>query len=105
MKFEKKDGLTAVICRSGYSLEKIAGALGDKAPQLIAESDSLPKKGAFLIELALAKGLEFDNVILADADAEAYPSDELGKHCLYTAVSRATQHLAVLAKGKLTENI
>ena len=103
--FEKKDGLTAVICRSGYSLEKIAGALGDKAPQLISESDSLPKKGVFLIELALAKGLEFDNVILADADAEAYPSDELGKHCLYTAVSRATQHLAVLAKGKLTENI
>ena len=103
--FEKKDGLTAVICRNGYSLEKIAGTLGDRAPQLIAESDSLPKKGAFLIELALAKGLEFDNVILADADAESYPSDELGKHCLYTAVSRATQHLAVLAKGKLTENI
>ena len=103
--FEKKDGLTAVICRNGYSLEKIAGSLGDKAPQVIAESDSLPKNGAFLIELALAKGLEFDNVILADGDTDSYPSDELGKHCLYTAMSRATQHLAILANGKLTENI
>ncbi|MBO4456201.1 MAG: UvrD-helicase domain-containing protein [Butyrivibrio sp.] len=103
--FEKKSGLTAVICRNGYSVEKIAGALGDKAPQVIAGSDSLPKNGAFLIELALAKGLEFDNVILADADAESYPADELGKHCLYTAMSRATQHLAILANGKMTENI
>ena len=99
--FGKKDGLTAVICRNSYSLEKLAEALGDKAPQIISENDSLPKSGAFLIELALAKGLEFDNVILADADAKAYPSDELGKHCLYTAISRATQRLAVLANGPL----
>ncbi len=99
--FGKKDGLTAVICRNSYSLEKIAESLGDKAPQIISENDSLPKSGAFLIELALAKGLEFDNVILADADAKAYPSDELGKHCLYTAISRATQRLAVLANGPL----
>lgn len=101
--YEKKGGLTAVICRSGYSLEKIARELGHKVPRLISETDSLPKSGAFLIELALAKGLEFDSVILADADAEAYPLDEMGKHCLYTAASRATQHLAVLAQGKLTE--
>lgn len=100
--YEKKDGLTAVICRNAYSLEKIAGTLGDKALQIVSEGDSLPKSGAFLIELALAKGLEFDNVILPDADAESYPTDELGKHCLYTAVSRATQHLAVVANGELT---
>ena len=103
--FEKKDGLTAVICRDGYSVEKIAEILGEKAPLIVAESDSLPKNGAFLIELSFAKGLEFDNVILADAGADSYPSDELGKHCLYTAMSRATQHLAILANGKLTENI
>jgi len=98
--FEKNDGLTAVICRNGYGIEKISEALGDRAPQIIAENDGLPKKGTFIIELALAKGLEFDNVILADGDAETYPCDELGKHCLYTAMSRATQHLAILAKGR-----
>jgi DNA helicase-2/ATP-dependent DNA helicase PcrA len=104
-KFEKKDGLTAVICRNQYILEKIAAALGDKTPQIIAEQDSLPKSGAFLIELALAKGLEFDNVILANADPESYPDDELGKHCLYTGISRATRHLAILANGELAADV
>jgi DNA helicase-2/ATP-dependent DNA helicase PcrA len=103
--FEKKDGLTAIICRNGYNLEKIAAGLGDKAPQVISEEDSLPKSGAFFLELSLAKGLEFDNVILADADAESYPADELGKHCLYTAMSRATRSLAILANGELAEGI
>ncbi len=103
--FEKKDGLTAIICRNQFNLERISAALGEKAPAAIAENDSLPKKGAFLIELPLAKGLEFDNVILADADPESYPDDELGKHCLYTAMSRATRHLAVLACGELSVNV
>ncbi|WP_034446233.1 HelD family protein [Butyrivibrio sp. AE2032] len=103
--FEEKDGLTAVICRDGFSLEKISEGLGKDAPKTVAESDSLPKSGAFLIELSLAKGLEFDNVILADGDSDSYPSDELGKHCIYTAISRATQHLAIIAKGELSKTI
>ncbi|WP_044932065.1 HelD family protein [Butyrivibrio sp. AC2005] len=97
--FEQKDGLTAIICRNQINLERIAASLGDAAPAIITGHDALPKSGAFLLELALAKGLEFDNVILADADAKTYPDDELGKHCLYTAISRATRHLAILADG------
>ena len=100
--FEKNGGLTAIICRDQYNLERIAAALGKKAPQMIAGQDSLPKCGAFFIELALAKGLEFDNVIIADGEPDSYPDDELGRHCLYTAMSRATQHLAILAKGELS---
>ena len=103
--FGKNDGLTAIICRNQFNLEKISASLGKDAPVTIAENDSLPKKGAFLIELPLAKGLEFDNVILADADPESYPDDELGKHCLYTAMSRATRHLGILACGELAVNV
>ncbi len=97
--YEKKDGLTAIIFRDQYSLEKVCAALGSDAPMSVSGHEALPKSGAFMIELPLAKGLEFDNVILADADFESYPDDELGKHCLYTAMSRATRHLAILAKG------
>ena len=79
--------------------------LGDDAPKLISQEDSLPKSGPFFIELALAKGLEFDHVILADGEEEAYPDNELGKHCLYTAISRATRQLAILSNGKLAANI
>ena len=103
--YSEKSGLTAVIFRNQFSLDKALTKLGDKAPVVIEENDSLPSSGAFLIELSLAKGLEFDNVIIADADNDSYPADKLGKHCLYTAMSRATQHLSVLAKGKLSENI
>ncbi len=101
--FEKLDGLTAIICRNQYNIEKIVEAMGGSAPDVIAEQDSLPKSGAFFIELALAKGLEFDNVILADATSDSYPSDELGKHCLYTAMSRATRRLAIIANGEITQ--
>ena len=109
--YSEQDGLTAVICRDQYSLEKISAALskpsvmGDAAPMPVSGHDALPKNGTLIIELALAKGLEFDQVILPDADADSYPFDELGKHCLYTAMSRATRHLAILSAGKMTENI
>ncbi|WP_035777322.1 HelD family protein [Butyrivibrio sp. AE3004] len=101
----KREGLTAVICRNQHNLEYIITSLGDDAPQIVSGHDALPKSGAFLIELKLAKGLEFDNCILADADPESYPDDTLGRHCLYTAMSRATSHLAILAKGTLAAGI
>ena len=101
--YSEMKGLTAVICRNPLTIDKIISALGKDAPSEITLQDALPESGAFLIELALAKGLEFDHVILADADEENYPSDEIGDHCLYTAMSRATQHLSILAKDKLAE--
>lgn len=103
--FEKNDGLTAIICKKQSTIENIIVNLGEKAPVIVSGHDSLPKEGAFIIELPLAKGLEFDHVILADADPESFPDDELGKHCLYTAMSRATQNLAILSNGKLSPNI
>ncbi len=104
-KLQGKDGLTAVIFRDQYSLERISATLGNDAPITISEHDALPKEGAFMIELALAKGLEFDNVILADVDTKSYPDTDLGKHCLYTAISRATRHLVVLSKGEMSVNV
>ncbi len=103
--FDEEDGLTAIICRDQFSLEKVRADLGDSAPAVIAEHDALPDSGAFLIELPLAKGLEFDSVILPDADKESYPDSLLGAHCLYTAMSRATRHLAILAKGALSAHL
>ena len=103
--FEKNDGLTAIICKKQSTIEIIIVNLGEKAPVIVSGHDSLPKEGAFIIALPLAKGLEFDHVILADADPESFPEDELGKHCLYTAMSRATQNLAILSNGKLSPNI
>ena len=70
--------------------------------QVISRNQALPGKGTFLITLDLVKGLEFDGVILPDADADIYPDTALARHRLYTAMSRATRRLTVLAKGGLT---
>ena len=99
---EEEEGLTAIICGNRGSLEKIRELLGDKAPQVISRNQALPGKGTFLITLDLVKGLEFDGVILPDADAKMYPDDLLARHRLYTAVSRATRRLSILANGELT---
>lgn len=69
---------------------------------VLRSGDSLPEKGVFLITLAHAKGLEFDSVILPDADPATYPNTPLARHRLYTALSRATRRLTVLSNGKLT---
>ncbi len=96
---KSEGGLTAVICADEKSLEKTAAIT--KLPAL-RRRDALPESGIFLISLLYAKGLEFDSVILPDADAANYPDDILGRRRLYTALSRATQHLTVLADGELT---
>ena len=95
-------GLTAVICVNRESCGRIASLLGNDAPPVLGRGDALPESGTILLDLPLAKGLEFDSVILPDADEAHYPDTELGRHRLYTALSRATKRLTVLAEGALT---
>lgn len=89
---------------TGKAAGHIPAPIGEAAgtiPVLRAGSE-LPERGVFLITLAHAKGLEFDGVILPDADAETYPDTVLGRHRLYTALSRATRRLTALSCGAMT---
>ena len=98
----EEEGLTAVICAGRRSLENVREILGNDRVPVIHRNQALPGEGVFLITLDLVKGLEFDGVILPDASAEHYPDDTLSRHRLYTAVSRATGRLSILADGELT---
>ena len=99
---KQETGLTAVICGNRRSLERIEELLGEDAPPVIRRNQALPAGGVFLITPELVKGLEFDGVILPDADSQMYPEDSLSRHRLYTAVSRAIRRLSILAEGNLT---
>ena len=64
--------------------------------------ETLPAAGVVIMTLAMAKGLEFDHVIIPDASATVYPDTPLARRRLYTAVSRAMHRVTLLAVGELS---
>lgn len=84
----------AVICKSAAQAKEVHAALADLEPQLIIDEDDNYKSGIVVIPYYLAKGLEFDAVVIWDANAEAY-SQPYHRHQLYVACSRALHELAV----------
>lgn len=96
------DGTTAFFALDEESATQTVQLLGEDAPQLIGEGDTLPGSGAIVLALPLAKGLEFDHVVIVDASAEAFPENELSRRCLYTAISRATSTVSIVSNGELS---
>lgn len=103
---QAEEGLTAIIAATEEEAaalwESIEGTPAAQNVRLVDNSATLPDHGTIVIALPLAKGLEFDNVILADASTAVYPETELNRRRLYTAISRATATVTILANGELT---
>lgn len=95
-------GLTAVIVPWKHEAKRLQAILGDDAPALVDENSNLPSSGVALITLKLAKGLEFDHVIIPNASAHAFPDDPLSRRRLYTTISRATRGVSIFALDELT---
>ena len=96
-----EDGLCAIVADNGQRVSWLAKQLGDEV-KVLRKHDTLPASGVVLTNLALAKGLEFDHVIIPDAQEDVYPNTQLARRRLYTAISRAMHQATVLAQGKLT---
>lgn len=96
-----KANLVAVVAANRSQVRRFAKLLGDRV-QVLGADDALPVEGAVLIDLQQAKGLEFDRVIIPDAQADAYPDEPLARRRLYTAISRATQAVTIMSHGPLT---
>lgn len=95
--------LAAVIAADKRSMKALEKLLADEPVTCMASAAKLPSQGVVLVDVALAKGLEFDEVIIPDASAGIYKEAPVWRHRLYTALSRATKRLTVLAAGQLTE--
>ena len=98
---EPGEGLTAIVAESDARVSWLSKQLGGAAT-VIRSGMSLPAEGVVLLPLRVAKGLEFDHVIVPDAQAEVYPDTPLARRRLYTALSRAMHRVTVLAQGPLT---
>ena len=83
---------------SGPSLCKGVSRLVKNVDNVFTTKDGQYEGGVCLLPAALSKGLEFDSVIVADA--ERYAKDEYGTKLLYVAMTRAMHTLDVLYEGE-----
>ena len=97
-----EDGLHAVIVADKGRARWMARMLGEDATLISSESQKLPEAGVIVIPLKLAKGLEFDTVVIADAQGTVYGDDDVSRHRLYTAISRATKEMTIISQGPMT---
>lgn len=95
------EGLVALVAADDGAVNWLSRQLGDSV-QVIKNDQELPAAGVVLLSLRLAKGLEFDQVIIPDASAETYPDTPLARRRLYTATSRAMHRVTALAQGELS---
>ncbi len=95
------EGLCALIVESRERAHWLAKQLPNSV-QHITQKMSLPARGVVLMDLPLAKGLEFDHVVVADAQEASYPEGELSRRKLYTAISRAMHRVTLVSEGPMT---
>lgn len=102
---QAEGGLCAVVTPRQRDARRLARQLeeaGLVALVVVDGEGALPKQGVVITSLKLAKGLEFDWVIVADASARIFGDDDLARRRLYTTLSRATRRLTVLSCGPLS---
>ena len=91
-----------IITRTKKEANEVHGFLKDKVPVKVIISDEEGYlNGAVIIPAYLAKGLEFDVVLIYNAGNENYCCEE-ERLLLYTACTRALHILCVYYSGKLT---
>lgn len=90
----------AVICKTQTEAERIYSKLKKSAKIiLIKPHEGEVKKGALVIPSYMAKGLEFDVVIVYGVDKENY-SNDFDKKLLYIACTRALHQLVIYHTGE-----
>ena len=97
-----EDCLTELIANSRSRAKQLAKLLAGAPMVPVPDDGALPDAGVVLLDVKQAKGLEFDHVIVPDLQEGAFPNEPLRRHRLYTALSRATQRVTLLANGRLT---
>lgn len=100
----------AIICKTAEACSEMQkGFKGSRElPRIITERDREYKSGVVVVPVHLSKGLEFDAVFIADAEAESYGAGELDTKLLYVAMTRPLHKLYIYHRGspsKLLEGI
>ncbi|MCI2171564.1 RNA polymerase recycling motor HelD [Schleiferilactobacillus perolens] len=94
---------TAIITRTLADSEQLADQLKDAgvASTLIKSENQRLAPGVIIVPSFLAKGLEFDAVVMWQANAANYGSDD-DRQLVYTITSRAMHRLTIVASPELS---
>jgi len=95
----------AIVCKTLRRCRAMADNLekaGVADHQLIDDRDATYEGGVVILPSYMTKGLEFDSVILPDADADTYRPSELDARLLTVVITRASYSLHILWVGSLT---
>lgn len=101
----KENGLKniALICKTVEDCERLKKELGIDEIHVISDSDSEYAGGISIVPSYLSKGLEFDSVIITDADTNNYSKSEVDTKLLYVCITRAMSILDIYHVEPLTE--
>src|SRR5262249_48267629 len=92
-----------VLCRSAATARRLHGLFRFTLPlRLVLDGRFLPRGPAQVSTVDEVKGLEFDYVIVPDANDEAYPADGAARRALYVAVTRARHQVVLAHTGRAT---
>lgn len=87
-----------IICKTQQQAEKAYNALKSEGVHLLTDESTSFKEGVNISSAHLAKGLEFDEVIVPFATAENYKTD-VDKSMLYIACTRTMHKLRITYVG------
>lgn len=92
----------AIICKSVEESKAAYEALsGVEGIQFVKNGTAEYEQGVVVIPVYLAKGIEFEAVLIYDASEQVYPDESL-RRIFYTACTRAMHHLQLYSVGEPT---
>ncbi len=90
----------ALICKTEKNSLSLFTSLKDRIDvQIIKDDTTTELQGVFIIPVYMSKGLEFDAVLICDADNTNYHSED-DKNLLYIASTRALHRLNLFCMGE-----
>ncbi len=95
----------AVICRSDKDMNRVRELLKTQIDIINQEEnmeEMIFQSGVMILPIHMTKGLEFDAVILWNADENNYRDENQDAKLLYVAITRALHELYIMYQGNLS---
>ncbi|MEG0353596.1 MAG: AAA family ATPase [Cellulosilyticaceae bacterium] len=100
----KKDGFETItiLCKTKAQVKEVHSELSEKIEiRIVTEQDTVLEKGVLIMPIYMAKGLEYDAVIIYEANSRDYHND-FDKQLLYIAGTRALHRLSIYYTGEIS---